>query len=191
MINNVVVYTGKKFSGDKFVIDTGNFNFTDKIKKTITGIIAKKEFPVDFERDKVNFKDDSIRSIQIGPYLKVSLYENTDKGGRWIIFENSNDDVMSVEDLGSSKYDFSDKISRIEVVEIKDKSKKFQSSYILNAFEKEGKEGFIFGNPIDGFSKLIILILIICLIGFFVIKRSTLKNWFGMNGMSWNSSDIF
>ena len=93
--------------------------------------------------------------------------------------------------ISDYKYDFSDKISRIEVVEIKDKSKKFQSSYILNVFEKEGKEGFIFGSPIDEFSKLIILILIICLIGFFVIKKSTLKNWFGMNGMSWNSSDIF
>ena len=98
---------------------------------------------------------------------------------------------MNIEDLGSSKYDFSDKISRIEVVEIKDKSKKFQSSYILNVFEKGGKEGFIFGSPIDEFSKFIILIIIICLIGFFVIKKSTLKKWFGMNGISWNSNDIF
>lgn len=138
MLNeNVIVYTGKKFTGDKFTIGIGDFNFNTKEQKSIVGVIAKQEYPIDYKLERSNFKNDAINSIEIGPFLKVIIYEDTDKGGRWIIFENAENNIMKVEDLSVSKFNFNDKISHIEVSQIKDKSKTYQSTYIVDSFEKE------------------------------------------------------
>lgn len=134
---NVIVYTGKKFTGDNFKLGVGDFNFNTKEQKNIVGIIAKQEYPVNYNLEHSNFKNDAINSLEIGPFLKVIIYEDTDKGGRWITFENAEDNMMKIEDLSTSKFNFNDKISHIEVSQIKDKSKKYQSTYILDAFEKE------------------------------------------------------
>lgn len=134
---NVIVYTGKKFTGDKFTIGVGDFNFDTKEQKNIVGVIAKQEYPINYNLERSNFKNDAINSLEIGPFLKVIIYEDTDKGGRWITFENAENNVMKIEDLSISKFNFNDKISHIEVSQIKDKTKKYQGTYILDAFEKE------------------------------------------------------
>ena len=138
MLNeNIIVYTGKKFTGDKFTIGIGDFNFDTKEQKNIIGVIAKQEYPVDYKLERSNFKNDAIDSMEIGSFLKVIIYEDTDKGGRWIIFENAENNIMKIEDLSISKFNFNDKISHIEVSQIKDKNKKYQSTYIVDSFEKE------------------------------------------------------
>lgn len=136
-MSNVVVYTGKKFAGDKFTIGVGDFNFDTKEQKNIVGVIAKQEYPINYNLKRSNFKNDAINSLEIGPFLKVIIYEDTDKGGRWITFENAENNAMKIEDLSISKFNFNDKISHIEVSQIKDKTKKYQGTYILDAFEKE------------------------------------------------------
>ena len=133
----VVVYTGKNFTGDKFTIGVGDFNFDTKKQRTVVGIISKQEYSINYNIEHSNFKNDAINSLEIGPFLKVIIYEDTDKGGRWIMFENAENNTMKIEDLSISKFNFNDKISHIEVSQIKNKNKTYQSTHIVDSFEKE------------------------------------------------------
>lgn len=152
------VYTGENFSGKEFELKIGDYNAENDNKVTIIGVIANVEYPHEYKvgEKTVNFKDDSINSLIIYPYRKVIVYEKIDKGGRWIVFENSTSEEMKVSSLKSST--FSNKISGVEASKITDTTKKYQITKILDV---EDKETF---NAIEKHNYKMLLILLLCAI---------------------------
>lgn len=134
MTNDTVqVFTGKDFKGDTATINVGDFNFDTKTSKTIIGVVHGKEYKYPYNIKKTNFKNDAIKSLKIGPHLLVEVYEKTNKGGRYISFENNSDDMMNVSDLSTNQYNFSDKISNIVVKPITKSEKAYQRTTVLDS----------------------------------------------------------
>ena len=154
------VYTSENYGGDKFSLNEGEFNTETSGELTIIGVIANQEYPQTYKVDKhTYFKNDSINSLIINPHTKMVVFEEADKGGKWVVFENSTDGKMEVPSLKFANFD--NKISSVEISEIKDKSKKYQSTKILEA---EDKETF---NSVERYNLNVLMIIILCVIGMF------------------------
>ena len=131
---SVTVFTATNLKGDSAVINEGDFNFNTKVNTTIIAKSHGKTIKKPIKIDETHFKNDAIKSLQIDPYVKVTVYETTTKGGRNIEFINNSKDTMVVNDLSTSQYDFSDKISHITVEQIRDKSDKpLQETLVTDA----------------------------------------------------------
>lgn len=173
MTNSTVqVFTEKSFKGDTATINIGDFNFDTKISKTIIGVAHGKEYKFPYNIEKVNFKNDAIKSLKIGPYLSVTVYEQTDKGGRYINFENNSPDVMNVTDLSTNQYTFADKISNIVVKPLTKANKSFQKTLVLDS--EVGESFTSIDTPEEYNMKIVIIIILLvsctlCLVlgGFF------------------------
>ena len=152
------VYTGENYTGDSYELKIGAYNAEDDDKKTIIGVIANVDYPIEYKGKKkvVNFKNDSINSLIINPFMKVVVFEEIDEGGRWIVFENATDNKMEVADLKFAN--FSNKISGIEASKLPSTSKKYQSTKILDAEEKETF------NSVEKYNFNMLLLIVLCVL---------------------------
>lgn len=133
---SVILYTKEKFSGDKYTLNEGKYNFETSMDKNIIGVIGNQEYPYKYDEEKIiNFANDKINSLLISPSVKAIIYEDINNGGRWVVIENASDEQMEIPSLKFA--DFENKISSIEVSKLNTSGKKYKSVRILDADEKE------------------------------------------------------
>lgn len=133
----VVLYTGRNCFGDAFTFGKGEYISEGTNKLDIIGVIDGKEYSFPFDYVSKNFAKGKINALKLYPYMKLTVYENANKTGRWLVFENADDKEMRIDDLSRAMYNFENKIDFISVEVIKDKPpKKYQSTYIVNSSER-------------------------------------------------------
>lgn len=168
-MSKVHVFTEKDYKGDKVTLDVGDY----LAERNIIGISKNKEFefPVKY------FQERAIKSLIIGPGLNVNVYESTERGGRYIQFENASDEEMKIPDLSTSQYNFADKIIRIvaEKVDVKNENKT-QKTTVVDSQEVEKFEQKEFN------FNLVIIVLFIALVMMYFINGGIIgKCWFERN----------
>lgn len=187
----VTVFTAVNLKGDSAVLDEGDFSFDTKIDKTISAVSHSKTYKVPIKVNQTNFKNNAIKSLQIAPFIKVTVYETTSKGGRNIEFINNSEDTMIVNDLSTSQYDFSDKISHISVESIKNRyGKTIQETIVTDAENmNDGTSSESFRSidtPEERQLKIfIIVVLLISSVICFAMGLGIGKSW--RESISWNS----
>lgn len=130
--NYITLYTGRLCVGDEFKLYPGEYASEETRTGNIVAIIDGSESKLPFSTVVKNFKKGGIHAMKLQPKMKAMIYENIDRKGRWIVFENADTTPMEIDNLGTEMYNFGGKVEKVIVENLPASDQKYQSKYIVN-----------------------------------------------------------
>lgn len=130
--NYIVLYSGRLCKGDEFKLYPGEYVSEETRSGNIVAIVDGIEEKLPYSSVIKNFKKGGIHAIKLQPKMKAMIYENIDKKGRWIVFENADTTPLEINNLDMDMYNFGGKVEKVIVEDLPSSDQKYQSKYIVN-----------------------------------------------------------